>query len=396
MHDPLLQHRSRFPILASTTYLISNSLGAMPAEARESLGAYADLWAARGVRAWAEGWWTLPLEVGDVVARLLGAGRGEVAMHLNVTTAVEAFLSALDWTRGRDTVLLTDMNFPSLVYLYRNHERKGLRVAEVRSPDGVRIDADELIDAIDERTLLVALDHVLFRSAYVQDAKRIARAAHARGALVLLDAFQSVGTVPVDVADLEVDAVVGGALKWLCGGPGACFLWVRPELAARLEPSFTGWMAHQDPFAFDPGPIAWREDAYRFLNGTPNIPGLMAARPGIELVASIGADAIRAKSMRQTALLAELAAARGWRVTAPERPEERGGTIAIDVPEGRAVCQELLARDVLVDYRPKAGVRVSPHFYTSDAELEACVGEIEDILRTGAHRRHVAGLPKYG
>jgi kynureninase len=396
MTDPLLLHRPRFPILERTTYLISNSLGAMPAAARDSLHAYADAWDARGVRAWAEGWWTLPGEIGDVVARLIGASAGEVSMHLNVTSAAATFLSALPGVPGRDGIVATDMNFPSLLYMWRAQARAGLRTVEVPTRDGVRIELDDVISAIDERTRLVVVDHVLFRSAFIQDAKAITRAAHAKGALVLLDAFQSVGVVPVDVRELEVDALVGGALKWLCGGPGACFLWVRPELARELEPALTGWMAHPDPFAFDVGPMRYRDDAFRFMNGTPNIPGLMAARPGIELVAGIGAAAIREKSMRQTARLIELARERGMKVTCPEKPEERGGTVAIDVADGKAACQELLRREIIVDYRPKAGIRVSPHFYTTDDELEHCVRELDEIVRTQAHQKHLGNLPKYG
>ena len=396
MNDPLLQHRSKFPILERSTYLISNSLGAMPAAVSDSLASYAEAWATRGVRAWAEGWWTLQSEVGDVVGTLIGAGSGEVGMHLNVTSAAASFLSALEFSPPRDGIVVTDMNFPSLLYLYGEQRRRGMRVVQVESQDGVRIDTQAMIDAIDERTRVVALDHVLFRSAYIQDVKAITEAAHRKGALVLLDAFQSVGTVPVDVRELDVDAAVGGALKWLCGGPGACWLWVRPDLAAELKPALTGWMAHPDPFAFEVGPMRWRDDAFRFLNGTPNIPGLMAARPGIELIASIGSGAIRAKSMRQTARLIELAAERGFRTTAPASPAERGGTVAVDVPQGKAVCQELLARDVVVDYRPKAGVRISPHFYTSDDELEHCIAQMDEILRTKAHEKHLAGMPKYG
>ena len=394
--DDLLGTRAKFPILASTNYLISNSLGAMPASVRDSLAEYADTWATRGVRAWAEGWWTLPREVGDVIGRIINAKPGDVGMHLNVTSAVMSFLSALDWSGTRHSVVVTDMNFPSLLYQYRGHEKRGLRVVEVHSRDGIGIDTQQVVDAIDDTTLLVAVDHVLFRSAYIQDAKAITEAAHAKGALVMLDAFQSVGTVPVDVQDLGVDAAVGGALKWLCGGPGACWLWVAPELASRLEPSHVGWMAHPEPFAFDVGPMKLRDDAYRFLSGTPNIPGLMSARPGIEIVEQVGASAIRRKSMHQTALLIEMARAKGFGVNAPERAEQRGGTVAIDVPEGKAVCQELLSRDILVDYRPKAGIRVSPHFYTLDSELEACVGEIADILKTRAHERHLKSIPKYG
>ena len=396
MQDPLLEHRARFPILARTNYLISNSLGAMPSDVPASLAAYADAWGTRGVRAWAEGWWELPLGVGDLVARIIGAGPGEVAMHLNVTSAAATVLSCFDWTGGRNGVLATDMNFPSLLYLYRAHEASGLRVIEVKSPDGVRIDTQQVIDALDEGVQLVALDHVLFRSAFIQDAKAITEAAHARGALVVLDVFQSAGTVPVDVTALDVDFAIGGALKWLCGGPGACFLWVNPRIAGALEPRITGWMAHVDPFAFDTGPVLPRSDAYRFMNGTPNIPGLAAAAPGLRIVAEVGADAIRAKSVRQTALLVELARRSGYRTTCPEDPAERGGTVAIDVPNGKATCQELLARDVVVDYRPQAGIRVSPHFYTSDEELAACVAEIDDIQRTKAWERHASRLPSYG
>ncbi len=396
MTDPLLRLRPEFPILERTTYLISNSLGAMPASARDSLGAYCDTWAARGVRAWAEGWWTLASEVGDVIGRLIGAGPGEVGMHLNVTSAAASFISALDFTAPRDGIVVTDMNFPSLLYLYSEQQRHGVRLVHVGSPDGVRVDTQAVIDAIDERTRLVALDHVLFRSAFIQDAKAIAEAAHARGALVLLDAFQSVGTVPVNVRELGVDAAIGGALKWLCGGPGACWLWVRPDLAGELRPALTGWMAHPDPFAFDPGAMRYREDGFRFMNGTPNIPGLMAARPGIEIVERAGAAAIRAKSMRQTALLMDLARERGFTVRAPERAEERGGTVAVDVPEGKAVCQELLARDIIVDYRPQAGIRISPHFYSTDDELRHCIEQVGEILQSRAHVRHIATTPRYG
>jgi kynureninase len=396
MNDPLLRFRPRFPILERTNYLISNSLGAMPEAARDGLRRYADTWAARGVRAWADDWWTLPQRVGDAVGALIGAGPGEVGMHLNVTLATGVVLSCFDWRGPRNGVVVTDMNFPSLLYLYRAHAASGLRVREVTSPDGVRIDPEQVIDAIDDTTRLVAVDHVLFRSAYVQDARAIARAAHERGALVVLDAFQSVGTLPVDVEELEVDFLVGGALKWLCGGPGACFLWVRPSVAATLRPALTGWMAHPDPFAFDTSDARLRDDAYRFTAGTPNVPGLLAALPGIEIVREAGPEAIRQKSMRQTARLVELAAERGFRVTCPMDPDRRGGTVAIDVPHGKAVCQELLRREVVVDYRPQAGIRVSPHFYTTDDELEHCVREMADILATRAHERHLPDLPRYG
>ena len=396
MTDPLLEHRSRFPILESSNYLISNSLGAMPATARDSMNEYADTWAQRGVRAWAEDWWVLPRQVGDSVAKLIGAGPDEVGMHQNVTLATASVLSAFDWSEKRNGVVVTDMNFPSLRYLYQGGRDLGLRFQEVKSPDGIHVETQAMVDAIDETTRLVAIDHVLFRSSYLQDAKAITEAAHAKGALVLLDGYQSVGTVPVDVQDLGVDFLTGGALKWLCGGPGASFLWVRPELAKTLQPRVTGWSAHPAPFDFDPGEMRWREDAFRFEVGTPNIPGLYAAREGVRIVGEVGAAAIREKSKRQTARLVELAEARGWRITCPPNPEQRGGTVAFDLPHAKAVCQELLARDVVVDYRPKAGIRVSPHFYTKDEELDDCAAQIDEIVETKAYEKHLEGLPKYG
>ncbi|MEM7246698.1 MAG: aminotransferase class V-fold PLP-dependent enzyme [Acidobacteriota bacterium] len=396
MSDPLLEHRSSFPILESTNYLISNSLGAMPDRTRDRLAEYGETWATRGVRAWAESWWVLPRTLGDLVASLFGAGENEVSIHQNVTLATAGVLSAFDWQSERNGVVVTDMNFPSLLYLYERHQEQGLRLQQVRTEDGVSIDTQAMIDAIDETTRLVALDHVLFRSAYIQDAKAIAEAAHAKGALVLLDAYQSVGTLEVDVQDLGVDFLTGGVLKWLCGGPGASFLWVRPELAQTLNPRLTGWMAHPDPFDFDPGDMRYRDDAFRFEVGTPNVPALHAAISGVEIVAEVGSRAIREKSVRQTARLVELAQERGHVVTCPMDPERRGGTVAFDVPEAKAVCQELLARDVVVDYRPQAGIRVSPHFYTKDEELVACVDQIDDILETKAYEKHLAELPKYG
>ena len=396
MTDPLLRHRSEFPILESTNYLISNSLGAMPRSARDSMNEYADTWATRGVRAWAEKWWVLPRQVGDLVAGLIGAGPNEVGLHLNVTLATASVMSCFDWSEKRNGVVVTDMNFPSLRYLYQGGRELGLRFQEVKSRDGVHVDTQAMIDAIDETTRIVAVDHVLFRSSYIQDAKAIAEAAHAKGALVLLDAYQSVGCLPVDVRELGVDFLTGGALKWLCGGPGASFLWVRPELARELHPRVRGWCAHPDPFAFDPGEMRWREDAFRFEVGTPNIPGLYAAREGVRLVGEVGTAAIREKSMRQTARLVELAGERGYRTTCPPDPAQRAGTVAIDVPHAKAVCQELLARDVVVDYRPKAGIRISPHFYTKDEELDDCVGQIAEILETKAYEKHLEELPKYG
>jgi kynureninase len=381
MTDSLLELRAEFPILERTTYLVSNSLGAMPRAVPHRLADYAEQWAAHGVRAWAKGWWDMPVRVGDEIAPLIGAGPGEIAMLPNVTIAQTSVLSAFDYSGGRDTIVMTDLDFPSVRYVYDElATRLGARIVVVPSDDGIGIDAQRVVDAIDERTRLVAISQVLFRSAYVMDVEPIIRRAHDVGALVSLDAFHSVGIIPVDVKALGVDFLSGGVLKWLCGGPGGAFLYASPETTSRLSPSFTGWQAHERPFAFE-SEMDYADHAWRWLNGTPPIPALYAAIEGPRILRRAGIDRVREKSIRQTSKLIELADARGYRVTAPRDSARRGGTVAFDVPHSYGVAQALLANDVIVDYRPNAGIRVAPHFYTSDEELLRAVEMIDDILR---------------
>ena len=389
MTDPLLRFRNEFPILADSTYLVSNSLGAMPRGVPGRLAEYAEQWATRGVRAWADGWWSMPVSVGDSIAPLIGARDGEVAMVPNVSHAQAQILSALDYGNGRDTIVMTELDFPSVRYVYDElATRLGARVVVVPSEDGVGVDEERLIAAIDERTRLVSISHVLFRSAYVMDVARITAHARDAGALVAIDAYHSVGVLPVDVRALGVDFLTGGVLKWLCGGPGGCFLWVRPEVGADVAPSLTGWQAHMHPFAFE-SEMHYAEGSWRWLGGTPVIPALFAATEGPRLLREAGMDAVRAKSLRQTSRLIDLADARGFTTTVPRDPARRGGTVAFDVPYAREVAQALLARGVIVDFRPGAGIRVAPHFYTSDDELDAAVGTIDDILANEEWRRYV-------
>jgi kynureninase len=388
MTDPLLRFRDEFPILASSTYLVSNSLGAMPRSVPDRLAEYAREWATRGVRAWAERWWEMPVSVGDEIAPLLGAGAGEVAMVPTVSVAQAQVFSALDYSGGRDTIVMTALDFPSVRYVYDElATRLGARIVVVASDDGIGVSEDRLIEAIDERTRLVAISHVLFRSAYVMDVARVSAHAHAVGALVSLDAYHSVGVLPVDVRALGVDFLTGGVLKWLCGGPGGCFLWVRPEVSATIAPALTGWQAHRHPFAFEPE-MDYADAAWRWLGGTPAIPALFAATEGPRLLREAGIEAVRAKSVRQTEKLIALADARGFPVTAPRESARRGGTVAFDVPHAREVARALLARDVIVDYRPGAGIRVAPHFYTRDDEVDSVVEIIDEILARGSWERY--------
>ncbi len=384
MTDPLLRYRPEFPILDRTTYLISNSLGAMPRGVYDAMKGYADTWAMRGVRAWEERWWMLGAEVGDEIGALMNAAKGSVSTHQNVTTCQAVVASCFVFSGKRNKVVYSDMNFPSVMYFWEAQQSRGARVHMVKTDDGVTVPLDRLLDAIDETTLLVPISHVIFRSAFIQDARAIIEKAHKVGALVVLDTFQSLGTVPVDVHALNTDFACGGVLKWLCGGPGVGYLYTRPDLGKRLEPKFTGWTAHENPFAFETGTIRYTDPPYRFMNGTPHIPALEAARPGLKIVAEAGIGRIREKSKRQTARLIELASKHGWRVNTPRDAESRGGTVSIDMPDAQEVCRELIKRDILVDYRPKAGVRMSPHFYNTDEELERGIAAVEEILKERA------------
>jgi kynureninase len=385
--DPLLAFREEFPILEKTTYLVSNSLGPMPRTVPEKLAEYARDWGELGVKAWNRGWWEMPVEVGNEIAPLINAGDGEIVMMPNVTIAQTAVLSAIDFPRERDTVVMTELDFPSVRYMYAEMaQRLGARVVVVPSDDGISIDQEKLLAAIDERTRLVAVSHVLFRSAYLMDADAISKRAHEVGALVSLDSFHAVGIVPVDVKRSKVDFLTGGVLKWLCGGPGACFLYISPVLRDRLKPALTGWQAHARPFAFEEM-MEFTTGAFRWLNGTPVIPALYAAAEGPKILRRAGVPAIREKSIRLTSRLIALADERGFQVNAPRDPAERGGTVALDVPHGYEVTQHLLSRNILVDYRVGAGIRIAPHFFTKEDELEEAIYEIDQSLESGSWQR---------
>jgi kynureninase len=375
----LLEYRAEFPILEHTTYLASHTLGPMPRRAAELLAEYVRMWAERGIRAWADGWWATPWTVGDQVGRIVGAPPGSTVMHQNVAIAEAVALSCfrpVDPARNR--VVYERGNFPSVRYLYQAQPELEVVVCE---------DDAEVAERIDERTLLVPISHVLYKASEIQDVEPIVRRAHEVGARVILDCYQSAGIVPLDVTALGVDFAVGGSVKWLCGGPGNGWLYVRPDLVEMLRPTVTGWQAHARPFAFeeelDPAPgIA------RFLTGTPNPATHMAATAGYDLVEEIGVERIRESSLRQTQILLDLADDAGFGIASPRDPSRRGGAVIVDVPEAAAVYAELEQRAILCDFRPGAGIRVGPHFFTTDDEIRFAIAEIADILETGAHARH--------
>ena len=382
MTDDLLKWRLEFPILNKTVYLISHSLGAMPRDTSRLLAEYAETWATRGVRAWAEGWWEMPVTTGDEVARIIGADPRTVVMHQNVSICQSLILSCFEPTPKRNKIVYSELNFPSVMYVYEAHARNNkLRIQTVPSDDGITISLDRLLEAIDEETLLVPFSHVLFKSGFLQNAKAITERAHEVGAMVVLDAYQSAGTVPFNVKDLNVDFATGGSVKWLCGGPGAGYLYVRPDLHQRLQPKTTGWMAHEEPFAFETE-LRYAPDIRRFLHGSPAIPALYAARSGFNIINQIGVERIREKSTRQTELLIKLAEEAGFNVTSPKNPADRGGTITIGHSDAAAITSELIKREFIVDYRPGAGIRISPHFYNTDEELELVINEMKTIRET--------------
>jgi kynureninase len=391
MSDDLLEWRKEFPILEKTIYMVSHSLGAMPRRVYEKLNEFADMWASRGVRAWTEGWWDMPITVGDKIGKIIGANPGEVVMHQNVSIAQSLIISCFQPTTKRNKVVYSSLNFPSVMYVYEAFARDGrFRINVVESDDGMTVSLEKMLAAIDEQTLLVPISHVLFKSSFLQNAKAIIKRAHEVGAYVILDTYQSAGTVPINVKDLDIDFVVGGSVKWLCGGPGAGYLYVRPDLRDKLEPRTTGWQAHQDPFAFETGAIRYAPNAFRFLHGSPHIPCLYSAQAGYDIVNEIGVERIREKSTRQTTWLINAALEQGWRVPTPRNPNERGGAVVIDVNNGAAVAKELIRREILVDYRPGAGIRIAPHFYTKDEELEITVQNIKEILETNAYEKHLS------
>ena len=389
--------RSRFPIVEDTTYLVNHSLGAMPASVADKLREFAEQWATRGVRAWGEGWWSAPVDVGNVLAKIAHAPADSIVMHPNVSTVQSVIASALDFSGKRNKVVYTDLEFPTNMYVWEGQRRFGARI-ECVPTDGVHVDHERLLAAIDEETLIVPLSHVCFKSHFLVDAKAVCDKARSVGALVLLDTYQSLGTVPVDVQALGVDMICGGSVKWLCGGPGAGYLYVRPDLQDKLEPRITGWAAHAAPFAFETGKQRYAKGIRRFLNGSPAVPSLLAATAGYEMVIEAGVHNIRAHSTKLTEKLRADMLGRGFQINSPVDPARRGGTLTIGLAEeeqGPAWVKALEARGILVDHRPNAGIRVSPHFYTLEDELEEFAEVMSELRGKAKWREYVSSHAAY-
>ncbi len=385
----LLAARSEFPTLEKGVHLISHSLGAVPKKARVYANQFLDEWENESINAW-HLWLPAVRSLGDLVGSVLGVAPNTVAMLPNVST-VQSFVASCfafgDYApksgrfKGKNKIVYDDLNFSTVHYVWREQARRGAEVVVVESRDGIHPPTEELLAAIDDKTLIVPISHVLFRSSGMYDAKRIIDRAHEVGALVLLDCYQSAGTVPLDLAKWDCDMACGGSVKWACGGPGAAYLYVKPELLEHLSPMSTGWFGHAEPFAFDMGPMRYAADAWRMIGGTMAIPAIYTARAGWETIARLGVDRIRKKSLRQTRLLRDLVESRGFKVNTPHDDNARGGTICFDFDGADVVSRELSRRKFFHDYRPRCGLRVSPHFYTTDEELARFMSELDEVRK---------------
>jgi kynureninase len=380
MTDELIRWREEFPALERSVYMVSHSLGAMPRRAYEHLRAFADLWVNKGINAW-DDWLPEVDRAAERIGRIIGAPNGTIAMATNVSQIQALVASCLEYTPARNKVVYSALNFPTVSYVWQEERRRGADVVVVGAGDGVHAPMAELLAAIDERTLIVPISHVLFRSSAIKDVAAVVARAKQVGAMVLLDCYQSTGTVPLDVTALGVDFACGGSVKWLCGGPGAAYLYVRPDRIPQFAPRNTGWFGHARPFAFEMPAQTFAGGIWRYMAGTPAIVALYQARAGAEIIAEIGVEKIRAKSLRQTGHIMARCDASGWRINTPRADAQRGGTICFDFDGSDRVAKALNASGFLCDWRPQSGIRMSPHFYTTDDEIERFVDEVVRLSR---------------
>src|SRR5690242_19737933 len=376
------RHRDLFPTLASGIHLLSHSLGPVPRAVRDSMLAYCDAWEHHTSEdAWATSWWELSRRVGDRLARILGGAPGAVQIEPNASIALATVASCFDFQSGRrNKVVTTALDFPSMEYIWEAQRQIGAHVEVIPTSDGMTVPLEKILDAIDEETCLVALAHTSYRSSYRVDAPAIVERAHAKGALVLLDVYQSAGVVPLHAADWKVDFLIGGTIKWLCGGPSCGYLYVRPDLDRDLRPRLTGWVAHDAPFEFAAPPMRYARSVRRFAQGTPSIPALYSAIPGLDIIEAVGIENIAAESERRTQLLIDFASERGWTINTPREKHQRGGSVMIGVVDAKVMVERLAERKVYVDWRPGAGLRVSPHFFNTDEEVEEALTILAELL----------------
>lgn len=376
------RHRDEFPTLASGIHLLSHSLGPMPRSTRESMLNYCEAWEHHTSEdAWATNWWELSRLVGDHIASILGGAPGTVQIQPNASIGLATVASCFDFASSRrNKVVTTELDFPSMEYIWDAQKQVGAQIEVVGSDDGITVALERILGAIDEDTCLVAMAHSSYCSSYRVDAAAIVEHAHAKGAFVLLDVYQSAGVVELEAADWQVDFLIGGTIKWLLGGPACGYLYVRPDLQRDLKPRLTGWVAHDAPFDFAHPPMRYAGSVRRFAQGTPSIPALYSALPGLKVVEDVGIQQIAKESRRRTNAMIEFALERGWKVNSPIEEETRGGSVMIGVSDAPAMVERLATKKVFVDCRPQAGLRISPHFFNTDEEVREALIIIADTI----------------
>jgi len=376
------RRREEFPTLASGIHLLSHSLGPVPRGARESMRAYVEAWEHHTSEdAWATSWWEMSTRVGDRIANIIGGTPGSVQIQPNASIALSSVASCFDFHASkRNKIVTSALDFPSMEYVWDSQTRIGARVFVVPSDDGITVPLERILDAIDDETCLVALSHVSFRSSYRVDAQAIVERAHQHGALVLLDVYQSAGAVELRATDWEVDFMIGGTIKWLCGGPACGYLYVRPDLQKDLTPRLTGWVAHTEPFSFAPAPMRYDDSVRRFAQGTPSIPALYSVLPGLQIIKEAGVKTIQAESQRRTEWMIDFALEHGWKVNSPRDVNQRGASVMIYVDDGPAMVTRLNDRRVFADSRPGVGLRISPHFFNTDEEVREAMGILSGLM----------------
>ena len=357
----LAKYRGEFPIFRDSVYLNTCSLGALGERSRRKVVEFLDLWQSRGASAWYDVWWEALGELRARYGRIINAPAGDIALAPSISVALSAVAESLDYRR-RPKVVITSLDFPTVAYQWLAKAASGVELAVVESPDRISVPVDAIARAIDDRTALVVTSHVYFTSGAIQDIKRVAVAAHAHGALCLIDAYQSVGQIPVDVQDAGVDALVAGGLKWLLGGPGIVFLYVRQVVARALEPRISGWFGQREQFTFDPRALTFHDDARRFEMGTPSLAAVYAQLGGLEYMEEIGIPAIREATAALTEDLIATVRAAGLKPKVPAEPERRSAIVMIPMPDPAASVRHLAAGGVIADSRP-GHVRFSPFFY---------------------------------
>ncbi|HWZ28455.1 MAG TPA: aminotransferase class V-fold PLP-dependent enzyme [Gemmatimonadales bacterium] len=373
----LARYRSEFPIFTDTIYLNTCSLGALGSRSRRKVTEFLDGWEKRGAAAWYDVWWAALAELRTRYGRLVGAGAAEIALAPNISTAVGTIASALDY-RTRPKVVVTSLDFPTVAYQWLARRPQGVEVVVVESPDGVTVPVEAIARAVDRRTALVATSHVFFTTGAIQDIRAVAAAAHAQGALCLVDAYHSVGQIPVDVRDADADFLVAGGLKWLLGGPGIVFLYVRDTLARSLEPALAGWFGHRDQFAFDPRGLERHDDARRFELGTPALAAVHAQLGGLDYIEEIGIPAIRAAAGALAEDLIERARERGWHPRVAKAAADRSAIVMLPMADPHAAVRHLAEARIIADARP-GHVRLSPFFYNVRDDHVAAIEQLAQI-----------------